>query len=148
MSQPSLLDPFALWRDLVSKVEKGVNEAAGPSLGSDEFVAAMNQALSASVAGTALKREMMNRYLRTMNLPTRSDVEALGDRLHAIEDRLIGMSATLDRLAGVRPGGSELATVAPPRTKRPPAPTPDAALAAPAAPAPRAPKGKSMRARP
>jgi hypothetical protein len=148
MSQSSLLDPFALWRDLVSEMEKGVNDAAAPSLGSAEFVAAMNQALSASVAGKALKREMMNRYLRTMNLPTRSDVEALSDRLHAIEDRLIGMSATLDRLAGVRPGGSGPGVVAPPRTKRPPAPMSDAALAAPAAPSARAARGKSRRARP
>jgi Poly(R)-hydroxyalkanoic acid synthase subunit (PHA_synth_III_E) len=135
MAQPSSLDPFALWRDLVSQMEKGVNEVADPALKSDEFAKIANKVLSASVAGKALKQEMMNRYFGALNLPTRSDIDALSDRLHAIEDRIIAMSATLDRLAGVQPRGA--AVTAPSRTRKPPPAVPDAAVAAPPAAAAR-----------
>jgi hypothetical protein len=125
MAQPSSLDPFALWRDLVSQMEKSVNEVADPGMKSDEFATVANKVLSASVAGKALKREMLNRYFGTLNLPTRSDIDALADKLQAIEDRLIGMSATLDRLAGVNPRGGTITS--PSRTRKPPPPVPDAA---------------------
>jgi len=139
MAQPSSLDPFALWRDLVSQMEKGVNEYADPAMKSDEFAKVANKVLSASLAGKALKQEMMNRYFGALNLPTRTDIDALNDRLQAIEDRLIGMSATLDRLAGVKPrAGTGLAVAGPSRTKKPPpiheaAATAQVATAAPAA---------------
>ncbi len=147
MPQPSSLDPFALWREWVARVEKDINDVAAPGLGSAEFVEVMNKALSATIAGRSLKRELMNRYLRSLNLPTRSEVEALGDRLHAIEDRLIGMSATLDRIAGVRPGGTGLSVAAPARTKRPPAPMPQATPQPSAAPPVRSAGPKSRKAR-
>lgn len=131
MAQPPSLDPFALWRDLVSQVEKGVNEYADPALKSDEFAKVANKVLSASVAGKALKQEMMNRYFGALNLPTRTDIDALSDRLHAIEDRLIEMSATLDRLAGGQPRGASVS--APSRTRKPPPAVPDAAPAPPPA---------------
>ena len=129
MPEPSSLDPFALWRDLVSQMEKGANELADPSMKSDEFAKVMNKVLSASLTGKALKQEMMNRYFGALNLPTRSDIEAIGDRLQAIEDRMIGMSATLDRLAGAKPRGST-GLPAPSRTKRPPPAAQDAAPSA------------------
>jgi len=146
MPEPSSLDPFALWRDLVSQMEKGVNEVADPTMKSDEFAKVMNKVLSASVAGKTLKREMMNRYFGALNLPTRTDIGALNDRLQAIEDRIIGMSATLDRLAGVKPrAGTGLTVAAPSRTKRPP--TPDAAPSAPVVAAAPAAARKSRKAR-
>lgn len=129
MAQPPSLDPFALWRDLVSQVEKGVNEYADPALKSDEFAKVANKVLSASVAGKALKQEMMNRYFGALNLPTRTDIDALSDRLHAIEDRLIEMSATLDRLAGGQPRGA--AVTGPSRTRKPPPAVQEAAPAPP-----------------
>ena len=147
MPEPSSLDPFALWRDLVSQMEKGVNELADPTMKSDEFAKVMNKVLSASVAGKTLKREMMNRYFGALNLPTRTDIDALNDRLQAIEDRIIGMSATLDRLAGVKPrAGTGLTVATPSRTRRPPAP--DAAPSAPVvAAAPPVAARKSRKAR-
>ena len=136
MAQPPSLDPFALWRDLVSQMEKGANQFADPALKSDEFAKVANKVLSASVAGKALKLEMMNRYFGALNLPTRTDIDALSDRLQAIEDRLIGMSATLDRLAGVKlRAGTGLAVAGPARTRKPPPAVPEAAPAPPPAPA-------------
>ena len=119
MAEPLSFDPFTLWRDLVSQMEKGANDFAATGMKSDEFASAMNQALSASVAGKALKQAMLGRYFEALNLPTRSDIEALSGRLQAVEDRLIGLQTTLDRLAGVQ--APALAGAMPPRTRKPPA---------------------------
>jgi hypothetical protein len=66
--------------------------------------------------------DAMGRYVTALNLPARSDVLALGDRLGAIENRLAGIEQRLAWLAGPapraeEPGGDPLR---PPRTKRPP----------------------------
>lgn len=118
MAEPLSFDPFALWRELVSQMEKGANDFAATGMKSDEFASAMNQALSASVAGKALKQAMLGRCFEALNLPTRSDIEALSGRLQAVEDRLIGLQTTLDRLAGVQ--APALAGAMPSRTRKPP----------------------------
>jgi hypothetical protein len=154
MAQPSSLDPFTLWRDLVSQMEKGANDLADPGMKSDEFAKVANKVLGATVAGKAIKREMLNRYFGTLNLPTRTDVEALADRLQAIEDRLIGMQTTLDRLAGATPRADAGTSVAAPaRTRKPPqAVQPVQPVQQPATPAAPAARGaaarKSRKARP
>ena len=123
MTKASPLDPLALWRSLVSQTEKDVNEVAFPTMKSGEFAKLANIVLGASLTGKGLKREMLDRYFRSLNLPTRSDMETLANRLQVIEDHLIGMSATLDRIAGAKSrgnGGYGQAAGGPSRTKRPP----------------------------
>lgn len=122
MAEPaSLLDPFALWRDLRSQLEKGVAELASQGVNSDEFSAGMHKALGASLATRQVTRELMQRYLEALNVPTRADFQALGERLQAIEDSLLGMSAALDRLGGAEPAGNARPILGgPPRTKKPP----------------------------
>ena len=150
MEQPSPLDPLALWRSLVTQTEKDVNQAADPTMKSGEFAKLANALLGASLTGKALKREMLDRYFGSLNLPTRSDLNALGNRLQAIEDQLVGMSAVLERLTGLKPYRGSSAgplAAAPARTKRPPPAVRDAVSSAPAAgPAPAVPR-KSRRTR-
>jgi hypothetical protein len=124
--KPASLDPFALMRDLVSQLEKGVNEYAKPLMQSDGFAKGANQAMSAAMVAKKLAQELTQRYFEALNVPSRSDVIALGDRLQAIEDRMIGMQATLDRLAG---GAAKPALPAPSRTRRPPEPVIEVAAA-------------------
>ena len=123
MAEPTSLDPFALVRDLVSQLEKGVNEFASPLMKSDGFSQGANKVMSAAMVAKKLAQELTQRYFEALNIPSRSDMMALGDRLQAIEDRLINMQSTLDRLAG---GASRpaLAAPAPARTRKPPAPVP------------------------
>ena len=67
----------------------------------------------------------MGRYFTTMNMPTRDDILALGNRLTAVEDRLAGLEAAINRLAKADPeakaGASSTTTPKPrpARTKRP-----------------------------
>jgi len=127
MAEPTSPDPFALMRDLVSQLEKGVNDYAKPLMESDNFAKGANQAMSAAMVAKKLAQELTRRSFEALNVPSRSDIIALGDRLQAIEDRMIGMQATLDRLAG---GGARPALPAPSRTRRPPEPVIEIAAAA------------------
>ena len=133
MAEPSPLDPFALWRDMVSQFEKGANQFTNEATKSDQFTQGMGKAMSATLAAKKISDELSTRYLTALNLPSRGDIEALGERLLAIEDRLIAMSSAMEQLAGVK-GSVNAAKVmaAPRRTKKPPveepvAPTPVAA---------------------
>jgi hypothetical protein len=68
-----------------------------------------------------LSRQIQDGLLGALNLPSRSDLLQLGERLQALEDRIIELSADMavrksDRsIAAPRP-----ALPAPPRTKKPP----------------------------
>ena len=122
MADPSPLDPFALWREMVSQMEKGANEFANQASKSDQFTQGMHKAMSASLVAKKMSDDVSTRYLTALNLPSRADIEALGERLLAIEDRLIGMSAAIEQLAGGKVAtGAATPTAAPRRTRKPPA---------------------------
>lgn len=126
-------DPLALWRDMLSKWETGVNDLSNRSMGSPEFSQFMNQAMGMSVRMQHAMGEMMGKYLVALNMPTRADLVAIGERLQSIEDQLARISAAVER---GRPGEAKTYE-GPPRTKRPPAhlngPTPPAAETLPVA---------------
>mgnify|MGYP001548197855 CR=1 FL=1 len=139
MAQTLSLDPFSLVRGLVAQLEKSVNEYSGPVMKSDGFVKGTHKAMSAAMVAKKLSQELSQRSFEVLNIPSRADVIALAHQLQAIEDRMIGMQTTLDRLAG---GGARSALPAPSRTRKPPAPIVEVA-AAPAPAAKRTRKAKS-----
>lgn len=111
-------DPLALWRDMLSKWETGFNDVANRNMASPEFSRFMNQAMGMSVRMQHGVGELMGRYLTAMNMPSRADVAALGERLQGIEEQIARLTATVEHLAIVRPG-EPMPPVGPPRTKRP-----------------------------
>jgi hypothetical protein len=116
--QQSTPDPAAAFRELVSQWEKGINEFAARTMNSDEFSQAMNKATTASTTMQQQLGELIGRYLMTLNLPSRSEMMNIAERLQAIETGLHRVTTQLDKLAGATPGGSTAG--GPPRTKRPP----------------------------
>lgn len=131
MAEPSPLDPFALWRDMVSQFEKGANRLTNETTRSDQFTQGMGKAMSATLAAKKISDEISTRYLTALNLPTRGDIEALGERLLSIEDRLIAMSAAIEQLAGVKISTTSAApTTSPRRTRKPPGEVPAASVPA------------------
>jgi hypothetical protein len=123
MKEPSSLDPFVLVRELVARLEKGINQVATPLMKSDGFAKNANKAVSAALVAKKLAQDLTQRYFEALNVPSRSDIIALGDRLQALEDRVVDMQGTLDRLAGG--AASRPALSAPSRTRKPPAPVID-----------------------
>lgn len=117
------LDPAGMLRELVSQWEKGLNEVANRAMASDEFNRGMHGGLGASLTAQKSLNELLGRTVSSLNLPTRGEVAALGDRLQSIEERLIRMESLLDRAVGAAAGDRDgLAPPRPRRTRQPPAP--------------------------
>jgi hypothetical protein len=124
----SPLDPFALWRDLVSQVSKDANQWANRGMQTDEFAEGMHKMLGPMLAFGKLSAKAKQGYFEAMNLPSRSDVEALGERLQAVEDKLAELVGLLERSQSRASGGAGQAAPVPvvggatrlPRTRKPP----------------------------
>ncbi len=124
---PTPPDPLAMWRDWVGNSERQWNSFLNDMMSTDEFSKSMGRFMDLYLNMQKQLNESMGRYLNVLNLPTRSDVFSLGDRLSMIEERLAGIDA---RLAAIVPAGRAAAASTapspaaavprPPRTKKPP----------------------------
>src|SRR5436305_14019957 len=114
-------DPAVLWQTMIGEMDKGFNSFANQAMASPEFSRAMN--LAGGVAAGAQKQlgELMEKYLLAMNLPSRSQLVGMAERLQSIEGQLNEIKALLHQVhhnSLSQDGG--LGTPRPPRTKRPP----------------------------
>ena len=116
-------DPLALWRDMLGQWEKSVNTLANQTMASEDYSRSMNGALSLSIKMQESMRDAMTAYLAQMNVPSRTDVARLDERLGAVELKLDRLIALVERSGGAG-GATRPADAArpprPPRTKRPP----------------------------
>jgi polyhydroxyalkanoic acid synthase PhaR subunit len=126
-------DPFAMWREWVAQSERQWNAFFNEVMGTEQYSQSMGRLMALSLDQQKSMSEAMGRYLGALNLPTRSDVFALGDRLAGIEKRLASMEERMERLAGAGPVPPGLTPTVPrpPRTKKP-----SAAAAPPSSPEP------------
>jgi len=120
MADQTTADPFALWRDWVANSERQWNGFLNNAMATDEFSQTMGRFMDVYLNLQKNMNEVMGRYLQTINVPTRNDILALGERLSQIEDRLSGIENTLRANAAPLPAPAAAAAVArPPRTKKP-----------------------------
>jgi hypothetical protein len=114
-------DPVAMWQKMVGEMEKGFNSFANQAMSSPEFSQAMNRAGGVAAGAQKQVGELMEKYLVTMNLPSREQVAALAERLQSIEAQIGEMKSMLSQMAassGISQGFD--GAPKPPRTKRPP----------------------------
>ena len=115
--QASTVDPFAMWRDWVANSERQWNGFLNDAMATDEFSQSMARMMDVYLNIQKNMNEVMGRYLQTINVPTRNDILALGERLSQIEDRLSGIEN------GLRAASAAAAKSAPakdaPEVKRP-----------------------------
>ena len=117
-------DPFALWRKMLGEMEKGFNTFANQAMTSPQFSKAMNQAGGVTAGAQKQFGELMEKYLLSMNLPSRAQMIGMAERLQSIEGQLNEIKAMLSQMNSASGGTSGSAGVPrPPRTKRPPAPS-------------------------
>jgi len=114
-------DPVAAWRSWISQSEQQWNALLNQAMGSDQYSQWMGRMMESYVTMQKNMAESMSRYLGALNMPTRTDILTLGDRLAMIEDRLAGIERILTA-AGTSAAPIDGSTVAmrPPRTKQPP----------------------------
>jgi SMC interacting uncharacterized protein involved in chromosome segregation len=116
-------DPVALWQNMIGEMEKGFNAFANQAMASPQFSKVVNQVGGATAGAQKQLGELMEKYLLTMNLPSRSQMIGMAERLQSIEGQLSEIKAMLHQMQGAAtdaPGGSPQAPK-PPRTRRPPA---------------------------
>lgn len=114
-------DPFEVWRQYLNKAERDWNSYFNDVMGSDAFSQVMGTWMTSLLTAQKTLGETFERHLAGINIPTRSDVVEIGERLTRIEDRLRRIEAATTRPAE-RPRRPT-----PPRTRTPPAPAKEAA---------------------
>lgn len=125
MTTPVNADPFAMWRDWVSNSERQWNSFLNDAMSTDQFGESMARFMDLYLNMQKNMNEVMGRYLTVLNIPTRGDVVALGDRLANIEDRLSGIESAVKRpataAAAAAPAPAEAAKPKPrpARTRKP-----------------------------
>ncbi len=115
-------DPVAIWQTMIGEMEKGFNSFANQAMASPEFSKVVNQVGGASAGAQKQVGDLMEKYLVSMNLPSRAQMVGMAERLQSIEGQLNEIKAMLhqmQRAAGVNDDGASGAP-RPPRTKRPP----------------------------
>ena len=114
-------DPGAVWQNMIGEMEKGFNSLANQTMSSPEFSKVMNQVGGVTAGAQKQLGEMMEKYLVSMNLPSRAQMVGMAERLQSIEGQLNEIRAMLTQMgkaAGTPVGGAS--SQMPPRTKRPP----------------------------
>ena len=116
-------DPLAAWREWVSQSERQWNAFLNEAMATEAYGQSLGRFMEMYVAMQKTLADAMGRYVTSLNLPARTDILALGDRLGAIESRLAGIEQRLARLPGAATSGNDpgIDALRPPRTKQPPA---------------------------
>ncbi|MGH8597052.1 MAG: hypothetical protein ACREXT_10390 [Gammaproteobacteria bacterium] len=123
MSGNEKIEPMQLWRDWFVKSEKAWSQALTELMGDERFSKVFGRYTQEALHTHRMFTDAMSQYLANLNLPSRSDVMDLSDRLGQIEDALAALQVELREqrllLANAKPApGGE--TERPARTKQPP----------------------------
>lgn len=113
-------DPVQLWHSMLAEMEKGFNAMATQVMGSEQFSRATHQLTGASLGAQKTMGDMMEKYLVSMNMPSRAQMVSMGERLQTIESQLNEIKALLNRVHPDAITGEGSAAPKPPRTKTPP----------------------------
>jgi hypothetical protein len=117
-------DPVAVWQKMVGEMEKGFNAFANQAMTSPEFSKVVNQVGGVSAGAQKQLGDLMEKYLVSMNMPSRAQMIGMAERLQAMEGQLNEIKALLQQLLANSgaPAAGPAAAPRPPRTKRPPSP--------------------------
>jgi hypothetical protein len=120
-------DPVAVWQKMIGEMEKGFNAFANQAMASPEFSKVVNQVGGVSAGAQKQLGDLMEKYLVSMNLPSRAQMMGMAERLQAMETRLNEIQGLLEQLLrnSGAPRAAAPAAPKPPRTKRPPQPPVD-----------------------
>jgi SMC interacting uncharacterized protein involved in chromosome segregation len=113
-------DPVQLWHSMLAEMEKGFNAMATQVMGSEQFSKTAHQLTGASVGAQKTIGDMMEKYLVSMNMPSRAQMANMGERLQSIEAQLNEIKALLNRAHPEAVTDDGTSVPRPPRTKQPP----------------------------
>lgn len=83
-----ILDPFHIWREAIGLIEGEINSLAARKLESAEVIQAVHQLSRVSLGVQHVIDRSFASALRRLELPSRSEVDALASAVQRIEDKL------------------------------------------------------------
>lgn len=102
MSSDPQFDPFAPWKQFQGPMMDAWAKAMSEAAASQDFTQAMAQSLNAYFEAAAPFQKQieqaLEKYIQQMQLPSRSEVLQLSERLTSIEMRLDDIEAKIDDL--------------------------------------------------
>ena len=93
MTSPT--DPMNMFRDVVNQWEKLANEYGSQFLARPEAAQAMQSVTSAGLQVQNAVSDAMAKVLAAANMPSKAEIETLGQRLAAVEASLVRIEALL-----------------------------------------------------
>ncbi len=112
-------DPFQVWRDVLGEMEKSMNSIGSQAMETPEFSRVMNQIGGLSAGAGKAFGDAMERYLQSINVPSRAQVVSLAEQLRNIEGQLADIKSLLMRVHGDASGAPVSDVPRPPRTRQP-----------------------------
>lgn len=106
-----------IWKAMIGEMEKGFSAFASQAMASPEFSKVVDQVGGVSAGAQKQLSDLMEKYLVTMNLPSRAQMVSMAERLQSMEGELTEIKALLHRLQNTT-GGSAAAPKAA-RVRRP-----------------------------
>lgn len=94
----SKLNPQTMWRDWVVKSEQQWSEALSTLMKDERAGGTLNTQVAQARMMQKQFGEMMQMGLASSNLPSRSDIEGLEERLGRVEDGLAALAAQVSKL--------------------------------------------------
>src|SRR6201995_2899079 len=115
-------DPVAIWQNMIGEMEKGFNSFANQAMTSPEFSKVVNQVGGVTAGAQKQLGDLMEKYLVSMNLPSRAQMVGMAERLQSIEGQLNEIKALLQQVHGTSKASESgyAGAPKPPRTRRPP----------------------------
>jgi hypothetical protein len=107
-------DPATARLNSVQKLEYAINRHSRKVTETERFSAWMNRGAKLKLLLKQAVAEQMGNYLRTINMPSKVEVDEIGERLDALEESL----ERLRRL--LTPADAEKRTREPKRSRKPP----------------------------
>lgn len=112
-------DPFRAWREWFQENEQRWSETMTDVMGDDRVAKGMGRYFQEALHTHRMFTDSMAQYLGNLNLPARSDILALGDRIGQLEDTIAALQVEIRNLRDA--GDNKVSPARPRRTRRPPA---------------------------
>jgi polyhydroxyalkanoic acid synthase PhaR subunit len=93
-----LPDPMQFWRQFYQQSEQTWGKLLEQQQGSEAYAAMIGQTLDTYASFHRALRDNMNRYLETMNLPSRDDFARLASQVVALEAKIDAVDEKIDDL--------------------------------------------------
>lgn len=125
MADENELNPVRLWREWMVKSEKMWSDAITDVMGNPQVSAGMGRSMQEFLHMHRMFSDSFAQYLSALNLPSRSDILDLSDRIGQLEDAVAAVSVDLrEQRALLANAGvtqtSDTTKKKPKRTKKPP----------------------------